>query len=191
MGAEMGQMSEWNHDSSLPWHLLGESPNRGIQNLMRRLNKIYRTQPALYGCQYSAKGFQWVDGTDRAQSVLIFLRRDETTDPIVVVGHFIPTVVEGYRIGVPTEGDYEEIFNSDYSEFGGSGVVNTQPLRAEPIPYQGLPYSLSLTLPPLGIVYLKPRPAKKKPTRPNASKAAVKSRVRRPSTTDNTNQAKA
>ncbi|MFZ9939960.1 MAG: 1,4-alpha-glucan branching protein GlgB [Bacteroidia bacterium] len=179
MGAEMGQISEWNHDSSLPWHLLNESPNRGIQTLMRRLNALYRTEPALYAYQCDARGFQWVDGNDRTQSVLIFLRRDQSDVPIVVVGHFIPSVVEGYRIGVPVEGVYEEILNTDHPEFGGSGVLNAQELRSEPIPYQGMPYSLMLTLPPLGIVYLKPKSLEpnKKPT--GAAKVVRKSRASR------------
>jgi 1,4-alpha-glucan branching enzyme len=146
---------------------------------MRRLNALYRTEPALYAYQCDARGFQWVDGNDRTQSVLIFLRRDQSDVPIVVVGHFIPSVVEGYRIGVPVEGVYEEILNTDHPEFGGSGVLNAQELRSEPIPYQGMPYSLMLTLPPLGIVYLKPKSLEpnKKPT--GAAKVVRKSRASR------------
>jgi 1,4-alpha-glucan branching enzyme len=177
MGAEMGQMGEWNHDSSLPWHLLNDSQNRGIQNMMRRLNTLYRTEPALYALQYNERGFQWVDGTDRSQSVLIFLRRDATERPVVVVGHFIPTVVEGYRIGVPVAGVYEEILNSDHPDFGGSGVLNEQELHSEPIPYQGMPFSLMLTLPPLGIVYLKPKAPVEIEKTSGAAKSARKSRT--------------
>ena len=157
MGAEIGQISEWHHDSSLPWHVLEQASNRGIQALVRRLNQLYRSEAALHTWQFESRGFRWVDGTDRGQSVLVFMRCGEPDEELVVVGHFIPTVVEGYRIGVPAPGVYEEMFNSDALEFGGSGVVNAAELRAEAVPYQGLPYSLLLTLPPLAIVFLKPR----------------------------------
>jgi 1,4-alpha-glucan branching enzyme len=145
--------------------------------MMRRLNTLYRTEPALYALQYNERGFQWVDGTDRSQSVLIFLRRDATERPVVVVGHFIPTVVEGYRIGVPVAGVYEEILNSDHPDFGGSGVLNEQELHSEPIPYQGMPFSLMLTLPPLGIVYLKPKAPVEIEKTSGAAKSARKSRT--------------
>ncbi|HEU4684646.1 MAG TPA: 1,4-alpha-glucan branching protein GlgB [Nitrospira sp.] len=157
MGGEFGQWREWNHDSSLDWHLREYPLHAGLQRLVRDLNWLYATHPALYEIDHDWPGFQWVDFHDAAHSVLAFLRRGK--DPhsqILCVCNFTPVPRHDYRIGVPQEGYYRELLNTDSSVYGGSNLGNAGGLQSQTIPSHGLPASLNLTLPPLSVLYLKP-----------------------------------
>lgn len=156
MGSEFGQWREWNHDRELDWFLLEEPDHRGAQHLVRDLNRLYRTEPALHQLDSDPRGFQWLIGDDRGNSVLAWLRRDAEGRPLLVIGNFTPVVREGYRVGVPQEGRWQEIFNSDAACYGGSNVGNGGGILAEGTPAHGEQYSLQLTLPPLGVVILRP-----------------------------------
>src|SRR3990167_936621 len=135
MGAEFGQENEWNHAASLDWHLLEDPLNKGVQDLVRDLNRLYRGAPALHERDFDHHGFSWIDCHDHAQSVLSFLRRgDDPDDIMVVVSNFTPVVREGYRIGVPYAGSYEECLNTDSSYYGGSNVGNSSAVKADEEP---------------------------------------------------------
>lgn len=156
MGCEFAQEREWNHDQSLDWHLLENPQHAGVQRLVRDLNRLYCTTPALYQLDFVQEGFEWIDHQDAAHSVLSFIRRG--TDPdtfIVVVCNFTPTVHQGYRIGVPTPGVYRECLNTDSSHYGGSNTGTPWgAATAEPMGWHGKPYSVLLTLAPLATVML-------------------------------------
>jgi 1,4-alpha-glucan branching enzyme len=156
MGGEFGQTSEWNHDSSLDWHLLNYDLHKGVLNLMRDLNAFYKAQPALYQFSFTERGFEWVDYSDSENSVMIFLRKGEMKeDTLIVVCNFTPEVRHQYRIGVPFRGTWKEVFNSDDLRYSGSGVLNTGLQYTAPVKYHGKDYSVALQLPPLGITVLK------------------------------------
>jgi 1,4-alpha-glucan branching enzyme len=157
MGCEFGQWREWSHDRELDWHLLDEADHRGAQNLVRDLNRLYSEEPALHELDADPKGFQWVIGDDRGNSVFAWLRKSEAGQPLLVIGNFTPVVREGYRIGVPLEGRWDELFNSDAECYGGSNVGNGGAMLAEPVPAHGQEVSLTLTLPPLGVIILRPQ----------------------------------
>jgi 1,4-alpha-glucan branching enzyme len=157
MGNEFAQEREWTHQSSLDWHLLNDSYHAGVQRLVLDLNRLYRATPALHERDTEPEGFEWIDGSDEAQSVIAFMRR--ARDPknyVVVVCHFTPVVRREYRVGVPEGGQYIELINSNSGAYGGSNVGNMGRIQAEPVPWQGRPFSLSLTLPPLGVLVLRP-----------------------------------
>ena len=156
MGGEFGQYREWNHDSSLEWHVVYDGGyHKGLQQTVRRLNQLYKEEPALHELAFDNKGFEWIDLNDSTNSVICFLRKGNTEkEDILVVCNFTPIPRENYRVGVPFKGGYAEIFNSDGMNFGGSGVENDT-VKAFPIPYHGKNYSLSLDLPPLGVSYFK------------------------------------
>ncbi len=157
MGAEFGQEREWDHDHSLDWHLLDQPPHRGVQNLVRDLNHLYATSAALHQRDFEAEGFAWIDCHDHAGSILAFMRLGlDTKDIMVVVSNFTPVIRENYRIGVPFAGPYEECLNSDSGLYGGSNVGNLSRVEAETKPSHGQPCSLSLTLPPLATIMLRP-----------------------------------
>ncbi|HET6659332.1 MAG TPA: 1,4-alpha-glucan branching protein GlgB [Rubrobacter sp.] len=154
MGGELGQRREWNHDSSLDWHLLEETPHRGVRSLVKDLNALYSATPALYEVDFEPAGFGWIEGGDMENSVVSFLRRGNK-DLAIVVCNFTPVVRHGYRIGVPEGGTYEEALNTDDTRYGGSGVGNSEGVSVEKVPSHGQPYSVSLTLPPLATMILK------------------------------------
>jgi 1,4-alpha-glucan branching enzyme len=157
MGGEIGQWWEWNHDDSLQWHLLQHDPHQGVQRLVRDLNHLYRGQPALHQVDFDWTGFQWIDFSDADSSIIAFLRRAKDGDFVVCVGNFTPTPRERYRIGVPTEGWYRELVNTDSANYWGSNMGNGGGVQAEPLPWHGQPYSVALTLPPLSFLFLKPQ----------------------------------
>jgi 1,4-alpha-glucan branching enzyme len=120
------------------------------------LNRIYVSEPALYEVDFSWEGFQWIDFHDVDNSIISFIRRaGDPNDSIIVVANFTPVVRQGYRVGVSAPGFYKELLNSDSECYGGSNVVNLDGVSSEPTPYQGQPYSIALTLPPLGVIFLK------------------------------------
>ena len=156
MGCEFGQRSEWDHETSLEWHVLEYGPHRGVQTLVADLNALYRSEPALHEVDFDWYGFEWLDADDAEASVLSFLRRAKRReDFIVAVANCTPVPRENYRIGVPEPGSYREILNTDSERYGGSNTGNLGEVRAEAQPWGNHPYSLNLTLPPLGVVYFK------------------------------------
>ena len=155
MGQEFGQTSEWNASESLPWWLLEYWPHRGVQALIRDLNRLYRETPALHARDCEPEGFRWIVVNDDAQSVLAFLRRGARNDPpVAVVCNFTPVPRLNYRIGLPFEGQWREALNSDAAAYGGSNMGNFGAVFAEARPSHGFPASTTLTLPPLSTLYL-------------------------------------
>ncbi|MDQ2075311.1 1,4-alpha-glucan branching protein GlgB [Marinimicrobium sp. ABcell2] len=154
MGGELGQHREWNDAEQLEWHLLEHPEHRGIQQLVKDLNHLYRAEPALYSKSYSGDGFGWIDCHDASQSVISY-RRNSKEGFVIVILNFTPVPRHNYRIGVPEAGCYEECLNSDSHYYGGSDVGNPLPLNTEPVEWMGQPQSLTLTLPPLGALVLK------------------------------------
>jgi 1,4-alpha-glucan branching enzyme len=164
MGGEFAQEREWNHDTGLEWHLLDDPMHRSVQALVRDLNNLYRSTPALHVLDCEWQGFEWIDCTNVEQSVVSYIRRGhEPHDFVVVVCNFTPVVRHGYRIGVPAAGFYAERLNTDAAEYGGSGVGNSGGVEAQTIPSHGRPYSLALTLPPLAALVLQPASAQTRP----------------------------
>lgn len=156
MGDEFAQVKEWHHDESLEWHVLQYPFHLGVQRWVRDLNHFYRGEPALYEQDFSFDGFEWVDFHDWECNVISFIRKGKSTnDVILVVGNFTPVPRHNYRVGVPHGGFWKEALNSDATIYGGSGQGNSGGVSASPVPVHGRTYSLSLTLPPLGILILK------------------------------------
>jgi 1,4-alpha-glucan branching enzyme len=157
MGCEFAQNREWNHDTALDWHLLENSMHRGVQTLIKDLNALYTATPALYEVDFEPAGFEWIEGGDRENCVVSFLRRGKRAEDLaVVICNFTPVVRHGYRIGVPEGSAYEEVLNTDDPRYGGSGVGNAEGVGAEEVPAHGRPHSLALTLPPLAAIVLRP-----------------------------------
>ena len=155
MGGEFGQWSEWSEARSLDWHLLGNEMHRKLQRFVATLNHLYRSEPALHQVDSSWEGFQWIDLTDADQSILSYQRISRDGERIVVVCNFTPVPRLGYRVGMPEDGVYREVLNSDSAEFGGGGVGNPGGVQAEHLPWQNCPFSAPVNLPPLGVVMLK------------------------------------
>jgi 1,4-alpha-glucan branching enzyme len=160
MGGELGQPDEWHHDHSLPWHLLEAGPyHRGVQRLVADLNRLYREERALHEQDCRAEGFRWMDCADADQSVIAFVRLARDPDDLVLcVCNFTPVPRHDYRVGVPRPGYYIERLNTDAALYGGSNLGNAGGVATEPVPHHGQPCSLRLTLPPLGVLYLRPAP---------------------------------
>ena len=153
MGGEFAQQREWNHDIGLDWQVLEDPLNAGVQRLVRDLNRLYRDCPALYRLDGEAEGFAWIDAANVGDSILVYLRRGrEAGEVAVVVCNFTPVPRHDYRIGVPLSGRWRERINTDAALYGGSGVGNWGTVEAEPQPMHGHPHSLSLQLPPLGVL---------------------------------------
>jgi len=159
MGSEIAPWCEWNHDTSLDWHLLQWADHQGILKLVCDLNAIYKAEPALYEVDFDWRGFEWLELHDWENSVLAFLRKGrDPNQMVVVVCNFTPVVREDYRIGVPVGGFYNEILNTDAKYYGGSNVGNGGGRWAISEPHAGRPFHLALRLPPLAVLYLKPAP---------------------------------
>jgi 1,4-alpha-glucan branching enzyme len=157
MAGEFGQWQEWNFDESLQWHLLSGEPHRGLSRAVADLNSLVRREPALHELDFDGRGFEWIDCHNWQDSVLAFLRRGAGgRDCLLVVCNFTPVVRHGYRLGVPQAGGYEEVFNSDSAWYGGSNAGNGGMIQSSPKPHHGREHSLTLTLPPLAAVVLKP-----------------------------------
>ncbi len=156
MGGEFGQRSEWNHDTSLEWHLLEYDTHRGLQTLTSDLNAIYRNEPALHQVEFDWHGFEWIDCNDADSSVLSFLRRArDPSDFIVVVANFTPVQRDTYRVGVPEPGFYREIMNTDAQKYSGTNFGNLGGVHAEAIPWNNHQYSINVRMPALGVIYFK------------------------------------
>jgi len=156
MGGEFGQWDEWYHEKSLDWHLLQYPLHQGAQLWLKDLNHLYKSEPALYERDFEMDGFEWMDMSDWENSIIGFIRKGKSTkDVILVACNMTPVPRVGYNIGVPREGLWRELLNSDGAEYGGSGMGNAGGVEAARIPTHGRPWSLSLTLPPLGVLFLK------------------------------------
>ena len=156
MGGEFAQRNEWYHESSLDWHLLQYKPHQGILKLVKDLNRLYKSERVLYEMEFDRPGFEWIDFQDWASSVISFIRRGKTTAEIIlVICNFTPVVRESYTVGVPRGGTWEEIFNTDAECYGGSGQGNKGAVVALDRSAHGRDFSLSLTLPPLAVLFLK------------------------------------
>jgi 1,4-alpha-glucan branching enzyme len=156
MGGEFGQWDEWYHEQSLAWDLLEYPAHRGVQQWVQDLNRLYREEPAMHQLDFSGAGFEWIDFRDADSSVIAFLRKPATGgDLIMIAANFTPAPRTDYRFGVTRAGCWRELLNSDSKVYGGSGYGNFGGMDAVPIPSHGHNYSLSLVLPPLGIVFLK------------------------------------
>ncbi len=157
MGGEFGQWNEWNHESSLDWHLLEQPAHHGLQRFVQDLNRLHRSEPAAHRRDFSDDGFAWVDLHDAERSILSFLRNSGALrDSVLAVCNFTPLPRDNYRVGVPCGGHWREILNSDATLYGGSGQGNLGGLDATPVAMHGHYHSLCLTLPPLSIVCFKP-----------------------------------
>jgi len=156
MGAEMAQWREWYHEESLDWHLLQYDRHQGIQRWLRDLNRFYRSEPALYELDFQSEGFSWIDCGDWEGSIISYLRQGRSSrDLLLAVCNFTPVPRVGYRVGAPAGGLWQEVLNSDAEIYGGSGHGNFGGIEAEDTPVHGRDFSLTLTLPPLGIVVFK------------------------------------
>jgi 1,4-alpha-glucan branching enzyme len=156
MGGEFGVWNEWNHETSLDWHLLQYGAHAGVQRAVRDLNRLHREQPALHELDFDHAGFEWIDANDADNSMLAFLRHGRRPeDVLLIVCNFTPVPRSGYRVGVPHEGFWRELFNSDAREYGGGGQGNLGGLETSPVHYHGRPWSLSVQAPPLAAVFLK------------------------------------
>jgi 1,4-alpha-glucan branching enzyme len=160
MGQEFAQRNEWSEARSLDWHLLRYESHQGVQQLVRDLNHLIASEPAMHQVDFDWRGFEWIDCNDSDGSVLSFVRKGKNADDLmVVVINATPVVREGYIVGVPRAGFYKEVLNTDASVYGGSNAGNIGGQKAADDPRQGLPYSLCLTLPPLAAIFLKFTPA--------------------------------
>jgi 1,4-alpha-glucan branching enzyme len=157
MGCEIGQVREWNHDRSIDWHLLDDPLHAGVQRVVRDLNRLYRDTPALHQRDAVAEGFAWSVIDDSGNSIFAYLRFGEDGEkPVLVLCNFTPVPHQGYTVGVPMAGAWQEIFNSDAAIYGGSNMGNGGVVQALEEPSHGLPASISLTVPPLATIILTP-----------------------------------
>jgi 1,4-alpha-glucan branching enzyme len=157
MGGEFGQWREWNHDTSLDWHLLQYPFHASLLRWVRDLNTFYRGQPSLFELDFDPSGFEWVDGSDSQRSVVCFLRKGKRPGDLTLFAcNFTPVPRNNYRVGVPLDCFWREVLNSDAPLYGGSGQGNVGGVTASPLPIHGRPFSLNLTLPPLGMVVFQP-----------------------------------
>ncbi|MDE3198532.1 MAG: 1,4-alpha-glucan branching protein GlgB [Acidobacteriota bacterium] len=158
MGNDIGDYNEWNHHASVPWQMLQYPIHAGLQTYVRELNRLYRKEPAFHQVDFDYRGFEWIDFSDVEKSIISFLRRgEEPGHDLVFVCNFTPVPRVNYRVGVPEAGYYREILNSDAAMFGGGNMGNGGGVMADAIRAHHRPYSVSLTLPPLGVLALKRR----------------------------------
>jgi 1,4-alpha-glucan branching enzyme len=161
MGAELAQEREWNHDGELDWWVLDRwADHRRLQNMLKDLNRVYRSQPALWEEDFRPEGFEWIDADDSDQSVLSFVRRRTgggSEGAVVCVANLTPVPRQGYRLGLPAPGLWLELVNTDAAEWGGSGIGNFGAVHTDDQAWHGRPWSVSMTLPPLSVLWLSQR----------------------------------
>jgi 1,4-alpha-glucan branching enzyme len=160
MGQEFAQEGEWSHEHSLDWHLVEQADKAGLQTLVASLNRVYRSQPALWERDSEPEGFCWLEGGDADSNVIAFVRAGASPrDLLVCICNLSPIVREGYRVGLPAPGYWSEVLNTDSAFYGGANNGNAGGLPADPLPWHGQDHSAELTLPPLGVLWLTPDPA--------------------------------
>ncbi len=156
MGDEFGQMKEWNHDVSLDWDLVEQPPHQSIQRWVRDLNSFYRNEPILYQNDFDPHGFEWIDLHDSENSILSFIRKGKNTNEIIlVICNFTPVPRDNYMVGVPIPGLWKQVLNSNNSVYGGSDLGLSDGAESQPVKAHGRDNSISITVPPLGIVFFK------------------------------------
>ena len=155
MGCEFAQGGEWSESRGLDWWHYDDPLHSGCADLVRDLNKVYKAHPALWTHDFTPDGFEWIEANDGNHNTLAYLRKDNKGDVVVAVVNFAGVPHEGYRIGLPAGGTWEEIVNTDDLKYGGSGVINVGPIEAEPIGWMGRRHSAALRVPPLGAVWLR------------------------------------
>ena len=155
MGTDIGQFDEWNANEQLQWNLLDFDKHRQLNHFIATLNKFYKDTPAMHENDYDWNGFRWVALDDRGRSIIAFRRISYSGDEVLVVCNFQPVTRENYRIAVPVYGIYEEVLNSESSEFGGCGITNSGDIMSDDIADHDLDYSINITIPPLGVLYIK------------------------------------
>jgi 1,4-alpha-glucan branching enzyme len=155
MGGEFGQYNEWNSDAALDWYLLDYETHQGVQKLVHDLNRIYKTEPALYEMDSEAQGFEWIDFSDPDTQLVSFIRRASNPDDFLVFIFNLTPVPRGpYRIGVPRGGFYQELLNTDSAHYDGTGMGNLGGIEAEAVPFHLRHFSIEMTIPPLcGLVF--------------------------------------
>jgi 1,4-alpha-glucan branching enzyme len=156
MGNELAQEREWDAEGSVDWHLLEQAGHRGVQQLVRDLNRVYRAEPALYELDADPAGFRWVELHDADANVLAFARFPRSGRPLVCVCNLSGAPRPGYRVAFPFAGDWLEVLNTDAAVYGGSGVGNLGRVVVDETPWHDQPCSGELTLPPLGVIWLVP-----------------------------------
>ena len=157
MGGELAQATEWAHEGQVDWSLLDHDANSGVSRLVGDLNRLYRERTALHGTDFRPEGFEWASADDSTNSVLAYFRHAPSGETLMVVHNMTPVPRHGYRVGVPNSQRWVEILNSDSASYGGSGQGNLGGVDTEPIPAQGRPQSVALTLPPLASLILEMR----------------------------------
>ena len=155
MGTEFCQFVEWNFEKQLEWFLLDHPLHQQAQRFFKELNHFYLENPALWQIDFSWEGFAWISNDDYTQSVISFRRIDQAGKELIAVCNFQPVQRENYCIGVPVDGIYQEVFSSDRTEYGGSGVTNGDSIPAQPKPMHGCEQSIGLTLPAMSVIFLK------------------------------------
>jgi len=156
MGAEFAQGNEWNFQNSLDWHLLEYANHQGMSEAVKALNSLYRSEPALYEKAFDYTGFEWIDGGNAEDSILVYTRKGhEAKNDLVIVLNMTPVVRNNFRVGVPSAGEWREIFNSDSKKFWGSGIDNPYALPTEKVGWHGRENSIEITIPPLAAVVFK------------------------------------
>jgi 1,4-alpha-glucan branching enzyme len=156
MGNEFAQNGEWNFTRSLDWDLLQYASHRGMQTYVKSLNKLYRSEPALYEFSFSPEGFEWLSADDADHSIFAYIRKGhKASDTLIVILNMTPVYRENYRMGLPFRADWKEIFNSDRTEFFGSGKLNLETFVPENIPANGRECSIQINIAPLGAMVLK------------------------------------
>ena len=154
MGAEFGQRREWQHEESLEWWVLQYPDHGGVMQWVADLNRVYTSQPALYQLDFDPNGFEWIDGGDADKSTLSYIRKSRDGDNVVlVVCNFTPVPRENHLVGVPREGRWRELLNSDAAIYGGSGMGNYGGVQSHPVPAHGRYHAIRITLPPLSVMY--------------------------------------
>ena len=158
MGGELGQWNEWNFNSSIDWHLLNYESHYKYNRYISDMNRLYKTEKAFHELDFAEGGFEWIDFSDSDRSVISFIRKAKNSDDaLIFVFNFTPMVYMNYRVGVPWEGHYDELLNSDSSEYWGSNIGNFGGFQADHYPWQGRGYSMNLNIPPLAMIVLKHR----------------------------------
>jgi len=156
MGGELAQGREWVHDGALEWEVLGEAGHAGVQRWVADLNRLYRAEPALHQLDFDQAGFEWIDCHDADASVVSFVRKPRGGGrPLLVVCNLTPVPRTNYAVGVPAGGFWREALNSDATLYGGSGMGNFGGMAAAPAPAHGRFQSLTLTLPPLAVLFFR------------------------------------
>tara|TARA_R110002033_G_scaffold34761_5_gene72445 strand:- start:2030 stop:2875 length:846 start_codon:yes stop_codon:yes gene_type:complete len=155
-GSEFGQSSEWNFEGSLDWHLLQYAPHKGVQELVKDLNILYKNEPALYEKQFSEEGFEWIDYGDSKNSVFTYIRKgNNENDNLVIACNMTPVPKEKYKLGVPRKGKLKEVFNSDLKTYFGSGQYSNKVKTTKADPWHFRDQSIEIDIPPLGMIVFK------------------------------------